>query len=731
MNPLRAIRDRADLLALAALLVAIPLLPGATPGGVLGLGIGSGSALLLHAVGLVLLYRSNRIINFAQVQVGIVAGVLFRLLVEQRTILRALRAACAPCVPRETAYAVSFTYWLALILSIGVAALLSMVIYRFVIRRFADAPRSVLTVATIGIAQLLASVQAGLPGLLATEEQSRLSQLPIGPAAPPPLRWSLRWEPAFFRAPEILTVVIAIAAVIGLVLYFRRGTSGVAIRAAAENRDRAATLGIDVDRTTQRVWVIAGLLSGTAGLLAAMASPMAVASSLDISVTVRILAAAVMASMTSIPIAAAAAMVLGVFDQAMLWAFKSSAPVDGLMMAIIAGVLLLQRSRASRVETELAGGWRAAREVRPIPTELRSLRSVRGAVRGSAIAVAVLVLAGPFVMSPSQVNITTITLIYAIVGMSLLILSGWAGQISLGQFAFAAVGGFVAAVLSADVGVPMILSLIVAAIAGAIVAVVVGIPALKMRGLNLAITTLAVALTTTAVVLNPTYLGSLLPDNVARGSLIGISLEGHRPFYYFTLTVLALVVGATMGLRRSRIGRALIASRDNESAAQSFGIAPVRARLSAFAISGAFAALAGGLFVFHQFGLKPASFTPDVSVLMFLMAVIGGLGSIAGPLLGAAALGTLALFSAGPFVTFLATGGGLVVLLLLAPGGLVQIAADARDGWLRRVAKRHHIVVPSLLADAARGTTDDRAPLLPGEGDVPVRYRPARVGTGA
>lgn len=705
-------------------MLSVPLLLRGVPGGIYGVGLVSGAGLAIQAVGLVLVYRSNRIINFAQVQIGVLAAVFFRLLVEQRTLLSLARAACAPCVPRETALAVSITYWLALALALGCAALVSLLIYRFVARRFADAPRMVLSLATIGVAQFLAFLQSVLPRLMATGEQRRLSQLPLGVAAPPPLDITARWEPAIFRAPDVLTLAIAGLVIGGLLAYLRSSRSGIAIRAAAENRDRAATLGIDVDRTTQRVWVTAGLLSGIAAILAAMSAPAAAPASLDIGVSVRILAAAVIASMTSVPVAALAALTLGLFDQAMLWVFRSTAPVDGLMTALIGGVLLLQRARVSRVEQELAGSWRAAREVRPIPREMRALPSVRRALRIGAVTGGALLLGFPFIMSPSQVNVTTVTLIYAMVGMSLLILSGWAGQLSLGQFAFAAVGGYAASLARAELHLPLPLCLLVAMLAGAVAAIIVGAPGLKMRGLHLAITTLAVSLTSTAILLNPSYLGAHLPESVSRGSLLGLSLASHRAFFYLSLAVLILVVLATMGLRRSRVGRALIAARDNEEAARSFGIAPVRARLGAFAMSGAVAALAGAMFVFHQLGLKPASFTPDVSVAMFLMVVIGGLGAVAGPLLGAAFLGALSLFSASPAVVFLATGGGVVVLLLLAPGGLVQLAADGRDAWLRRVAKRHHMIVPSLLADTRPGATDARAALIPKAGAfVPRRYR--------
>jgi branched-chain amino acid transport system permease protein len=322
------------------------------------------------------------------------------------------------------------------------------------------------------------------------------------------------------------------------------------------------------------------------------------------------------------------------------------------------------------------------------------------------------VLGLPWVLSSSQANAATIVAIYAMIGLSLLVLTGWAGQISLGHFAFAAVGGYAAAAS----GLPMPAALVVGGLAGAALAVAVGVPSLRLGGLELSVTTLAVALGATAILLNPTYLGKALPDRLPRPGI----LDSERVFYYLTLVLLAGAVTAVVGLRRSRTARALIAARDNEPAAQTFGVAVVRARLVAFALSGFLAAFAGALFAFHQKGVHAAAYAPEVSVLMFLMVVIGGLGSVAGPLAGALAIGILDFFSASPLVTFLATGGGVVLLLLVAPGGLGQLAYDVRDAFLRGVARR------AGVEDESRR---ERVPIAPkvaagtAGAFVPERYR--------
>jgi len=721
-----AIRQRVDLVALVTLVLVVPFLPGGVPGGIYGVGLVAGASLALQATGLVLVYRSNRIINVAQVQIGVVAAVLFRLMVEQRVLLRGLDAICEPCVERETGALLAANYWVSLVLSLGAAVVISWVIYTFIVRRFADAPRLVLTIATIGIAQLLGSIQEALPTLFATAQQKELSQIPRGAAAAPPVDASFGWSPAIFGMADILTVVVAGVVLAALWRSMRAGASGIAIRASAENPQRAQTLGIDTDRLTGRVWIIAGALSGIAGVLGAMSSASPETGALSIDGLVRILAIAVIARLSSIPVTILAAVVLGVFDQAMLWALGSSSVADGVLTLVIVGVLLLQRARDSRAEQELVGAWRAAREARPVPAALRELPALARGIRSSVLVGALVVLGLPFVLSPSQVNGASVTAIFAIVGYSLLILSGWAGQISLGQFSIAAVGAAVTALLAADAMVPMPFALALGSAGGAIVAVLIGVPALRMRGLHLAITTLAVAVAASAILLNPDMLGAHLPDELSRPVFLGFDLADERTFFYAMLIALGLVVTATMGLRRSKVGRALIAARDNEAAAQSYGVNLVRARIGAFAISGAMAAFAGGLFAYSQRGIQAVSFSPEVSVTVFIMAVIGGLGSIAGPLLGALYLGVLTQLSVSPLVLFLATGGGLVFLLLLVPGGFAQLALDARDAWLRRLAHRYNIAVPSLTGVTAMG---ERAPIAPKLGPagssafVPRRYQ--------
>ncbi|MGH2759781.1 MAG: ATP-binding cassette domain-containing protein, partial [Actinomycetota bacterium] len=375
------------------------------------------------------------------------------------------------------------------------------------------------------------------------------------------------------------------------------------------------------------------------------------------------------------------------------------------MFFVIIGALLLQRrGRGSRAEEAGISTWTAIREVRPIPRELVRLPIVRwtGIALMTALAVAVLFL--PLGLKQSTVNLFGAGLISTMILLSLVVLTGWAGQISLGHLAFAAFGASVAGSL-AQQGKNIFLSLFVAGLVGTVVAVVIGIPALRIRGLFLAVTTLAFAITTGTYFINEEFFPWLVPDEafrVNRGVLFNkFDLESEYSFYYFVLFATALVLGSVWSLRHSRTGRALVASRDNPRAAESFGINPLRARLTAFALAGFVAAFAGGVFFYHQHGLSNTVLESPQNLRIFSVAVIGGLGSIPGAIIGAA-YQTIIEFSPltrVPETRLFATGVGVLFILLVFPAGFGGIIYDIRDSLLRWVARRRDIVVPSLLAD--------------------------------
>jgi len=227
--------------------------------------------------------------------------------------------------------------------------------------------------------------------------------------------------------------------------------------------------------------------------------------------------------------------------------------------------------------------------------------------------------------------------------------------------------------------------------------VAIGLPALRIRGLFLGVTTLAFAVAAQSWVFQLHFL--TIDSLVARPLIFGrFDVDSEKGFYWVTVAGLLLAILAARNLRRSRLGRTLIAARDNEKAVQSMAVNLTRNKLVAFAVSGFFASVAGGLYGFQQQFVKPDRFPPEASLLIFSMVVIGGMGSLSGAILGAIAIQGTRYFLPN-WAQFFVTGIGLLFLLLVFPGGLGQILYMLRDGYLRWVAKRRRILVPSLVAD--------------------------------
>ena len=219
-------------------------------------------------------------------------------------------------------------------------------------------------------------------------------------------------------------------------------------------------------------------------------------------------------------------------------------------------------------------------------------------------------------------------LVFATIGLSMVVLSGWAGQVSVGQMAFVGLGGAVAAWAIVERGYDPVLAMGMAGLAGAALAIVIGIPALRLRGLNLAVVTLGLAVAASNALFS-NELWRWIPTGVFdRPKLLGrFDVDSPGRLYYLSLVVLVISVVAVRGLRRSRFGRVLVAQRDNEVAVSSFGANVVTAKLASFAVSGFIAAVAGAVFVLHQAAFRDENYDVGFGISVFVAAVIGGLGS--------------------------------------------------------------------------------------------------------
>jgi branched-chain amino acid transport system permease protein len=651
-----------------------------------GVIIGALTALL--AVGLALVFRANRVINFSQGDLGVVPAVL------------AIVMFAPDAEGGAPDWLTGLPYFFVLFVGLAAALIVGFLVERLIIARFSRAPRLVLTVATIGVAQLLGGLGFLIPQWFYAETTFRV------PEMTPPFDWSWSVGGTILHENDLIVFIAAPLLLAALTLFMRYTRVGIAVRATAERTDRAASLGVPTGRIQTTVWVIAAVLAYFTIFLRAGVTALPLgASALSITILIRALAALVIGRMDDFPRIAAAAVGLGVVEQAVVFDTGRDLYVYPVMfLVVVVAMTLSYRQQGSRVDDQAVSSWEAARENRPMPRELAPLPEVRLARAGIFGAIAIFFLTLPMWVSNAKLSLFVDAGSLAIVAVSLVLLTGWAGHVSLGQVAFAGVGAAASGWATQTAGLDLGLALLVGGLAGAAISVIVGIPAARAGGLTLAVTTLTFAVATLFILLNPEFMTWIPRGRFAEPiTLFGsVDLESQASFYYLMLGVLAFACAMALGIRRSRTGRVLIALRENPRAAQAYGVNTTRTLLASFAFAGFIAAMGGVVSVHHSHGFRGDLFNnvfgPEQSIIIFAVVVIGGLASIPGSILGVAYITVCRYFLPQEW-TFLATGIGLLFILFLLPGGLGAGLAEVRDAFLRWRGRARNIVVPSLIAD--------------------------------
>ncbi|TMM17435.1 MAG: ATP-binding cassette domain-containing protein [Actinobacteria bacterium] len=664
--------------ALVLVVVFHLLLPRQVPYGVLLYGLVTGSTYSLTAIGLILVYRANRIINFALAEIGVFGAVLFENLIR----------------------ASGWPWPAALVVGVAAAGAAGLVLELALARRFFDSSRLVLSVATIGMAQLVAFGEYAVARAFSGQPASAGLHTPLSD-----LHFQITG--VVFNGNTVLLIAVVPLVALALGAFLRRTDLGVATRASAENTERAALLGIPVRRLATVAWVVAALLAGLATVLRSPVVGVVSGSTLQgPTLLLGALTVAVLARFENIRVAVVAGLAVGAIDQGLYYADRGSTVSNIVFVGLIIVALLLQPRRRDRSDDPEATSWEAIDVVRPLAAWQRRLPAVRWGRLGIWTAVAAVVVALPAILTPSRVFLASDVVVYAMVAVSLVVVTGWSGQISLGQFGIVAIGAAVAARLSADVGWDFLLALILGGAAGAVVSMVLGAAAFRIRGFLFAVTSLGFAVAVSSFFLNARFFPYLLPTHrPERPVLFGqLDLNGELAYFYFSLAVLALLVLAVAALRRTRTGRVLIAMRDNDRAARSFGIGRITSQLMAFALSGFVAGVAGGVLAAHDHAVSASAFAPAASIAVFSMAVIGGVGSLLGAVLGVVLVRGVTLSLTAQWAQ-LTTGLGLLLVLLVFPGGLGRAVGVARDALVRRLG-HGAAPPPGVPADAAAPTLD-------------------------
>ncbi len=618
-------------------------------------GIVFGVANGLLAAGIVLIYMSNRAISFAQGELGAFAvAVMFAL---------SNRA--------------HWPYWAALLVSLAATAALGALIEKTVIRRLFTSPRLIVLIATIGVSQIITASRAAVP----KPKAQGGGDLLFGGASAFPLPFHM--EPitfgrAVFHAGEVLVLTAGPLLALALFAFLRWSPYGVALRAAAENAPRARLLGIPVRRVSTLAWVLAALLSACGAILLTPVIGYSSDPAVGLSLLFRGLAAATITGLESVGAAFGVGIALGVVDQLIFVWTGQSGLTDLVLFVGVVTALLVRKDVFRRTTSAAESAPDTGEPVRPLPRAVLThprWSSLRFTTRTGLLGLVVLL---PFVLPSHDTYFVAATVLLSTAVISVTVLTGWGGQLSIGQWAIAGFGGLVGMRFYADLGVPFWLSFVLAILVGGLVAVVVGLPALRLQGVTLAVVTLAFAVLCTSWLYARPW--------VHPGQDLHLpSYLGSRMQYVTAFLYLGLVLVATRLVDRGRLGRAIRAVKENPVQASSMGISVVRTKLTAFGISGMIAAGSGFLFVDAIGTGDPSTFPAVNSLALLAAAVIGGLGSVPGALVGGAYIFAVQYFGAELFpkqaaaISLLSTGVGLLLLVLFLPGGLIRPIVRARD----------------------------------------------------
>ncbi|MFE3036565.1 ATP-binding cassette domain-containing protein [Streptomyces canus] len=643
----------------------------------LGLGLGALYALTAH--GIVLVYRGSGVLNFAHGAIGM-AGAY---------------------VQWELATQHGVPYWPATACGVLTSAVLGVLTHLLVLRPLRRASSLARLVGTLAVFIVLTAIAVKRYG----------DSLELVPGKLPTKLLTIAG--ATVSEDRMWLIGIAVVVTVLLHLLYKRTLFGLGTSAVAENEGAAASLGWSPDLIATGNWALGSALAGLTAILIVPVIGLSVTGLTTLLLSA--LAAALVGRFSSFPVTLAGGLVIGVV-QSELTRFGSG--VTGLAASVpflFIALVLVARGRALPLRgtflDRLPG--LGTGKVRPLPLAL-------AVVAGLALV---------SLATPLWADAITTTLVLSLIILSIVVVTGYAGQVSLAAYALAGTGAFLAGHAAADWGWPFELALLAGVLGTVPIGLLFALPAVRTRGVNLAIITLGLGTTLEAMVFQNTDL-STTPgsDGIAVGkqTLFGISISGVDHPQRYAAVVLVLFTAATLvvaNVRRSRTGRRLIAVRANERAAAALGIDVRAAKLYAFGLSAAIAALAGVLTGFRSTSVVLSDFASFGSITALGLAVIGGVGFLVGPLFGAtfaagtvgARFGDLVLPGLSAWMPLI---GGIILVLTL-----VGNQDGIGKGLGTRAARSRRKLPPKGSAGVPKDETVPRAaPLLLQVRDLTVRY---------
>ncbi|GAA11427.1 branched-chain amino acid ABC transporter permease/ATP-binding protein [Gordonia alkanivorans] len=633
------------------------------------LGLGNGAVYAALALALVMTYRSSGVVNFATGAIALYIAYTYAYLRDGELLLIPI-----PGFPKTIDLGGPLGLAPAMVIALLIAAGLGALLYLCVFRMLRTAPATAKAVASIAV---MLVIQALLAARVGTSPVSVDAILPtdiieIGDIRVP--------------ADRVWIAALVVVLTVLLILAFRLTRFGLATRAAAESEKGAIVAGLSPERIAYANWALSTMIAGLAGILIAPIVPL-----IPVSYTLFIvpaLAAALVGNFSAIGPAVAAGLGIGVLQSEMthLQASVSWMPQSGMAELIpLAMILIFLVVRG-----------------KPLPTRGAIIQNTLGAAprpRNLLIPtiVGVVVALGFLIFTEGSIRgAVIVTFTVAIIALSQVVVTGFAGQISLAQLTLAGVAAYTMSRLTTDWGVPFPIAPVLAALAATVVGVVVGLPALRIRGLPVAVVTLSLAVFLEAFwfrnnEFNGGIDGAVVKDPSLFGLDLGIGSGSTYPniaFGILCLIVLTLVGLGVARLRTSRLGASMLAVRANERSAAAAGVNVSRTKLVAFAIGAFIAGIGGSLMAYQQTVVVPESYAAIAGIGMFALVYLAGVTCVSGGVLagimGAGGILFVLLDRAVNLGTYyhVITGVLLVITIIANPEGIISEVHKATN-WLR------------------------------------------------
>ena len=601
-------------------------------------GLAGASALFLVAAGLTLIFGVTRVVNFAHGSLYMLGAYVAYTLV-------------------ATFGGGALGFWGAVVLAALVVAAIGAAIEAFLLKRIYAAPELLQLAATFGVVLIVRDATLAAWG----------AEDLLGPRAPG-FRGAVELFGARIPSYDLLLLVVGPGVLAGLWWLIARTRFGVLLRAAAENRVLASALGVNERLLFTAIFALGALLAGLAGALQLPREPANLG--MDLAIIAEAFVVTVVGGLGSIPGAFLAALVIGLtkalciaLGTIELFGIEFAFPKLTLVAEfVVMAIVLVVKPHG------LLGTLPAPPPTTGVP-EFRALVIPPG-VRAGMGALIALALAAclPWTGDEYRLVLATDILVFALFTASLQLLMGTGGLASFGHAAYFGLGAYATALATRN-GLPIGAALALAPLIALAGALVIGWFCVRLSGVYLAMLTLAFAQIVWSI--------AFQWDSVTGGSngVVGVWppewLAGRRAYYWFALSIIAAALAAIAWIAHTPLGYALRASRDSPLRAEALGIDVRRIRLTAFALAGAFAGLAGGLFAFSKGSISPETLAIPRSVDALVMVLLGGLNALAGPLLGAAAFTWLAdtLPRATEYWRAL-LGVTILVLVLVFPMGI-------------------------------------------------------------